>query len=212
MNEEERVEEYILAHSDRESDYLRTLYRSVHVHLLAPRMAVGHVEGRLLKMLTQMIRPKCVLEIGTFSGYAALCIAEGLTDDALLYTYEVDDELEPFTRPVIENSACAHHIKFVIGDALKLVPQTNDMFDLVFLDGDKRQYIDYYEMVLPRVVSGGFIIADNTLWGNQVIVPPKHHDPRVDGITAFNDIVAHDERVEKLMLPLRDGLTLIRKK
>lgn len=212
MTVEERLEEYVLAHSDVESDYLRALYRRVNVRLLAPRMAVGHVEGRLLKMLTQMIRPKNVLEIGTFSGYSALCIAEGLERGALLYTYEIDDELEPFTRPVIEQSGLAERIRFIIGDALKLVPQTDVLFDMVYIDGDKREYPDYYEMALERVPSGGFIIADNTLWGKQVIIPPKRRDARTDGIVAFNDLVAHDVRVEKLLLPLRDGITLIRKK
>lgn len=212
MTVEERLEEYVLAHSDVESDYLRALYRRVNVRLLAPRMAVGHVEGRLLKMLTQMIRPKNVLEIGTFSGYSALCIAEGLESGALLYTYEIDDELEPFTRPVIEQSGLAERIRFIIGDALKLVPQTNMLFDMVYIDGDKREYLDYYEMSLERVPSGGFIIADNTLWGKQVIIPPKRRDARTDGIVAFNDFVAQDARVEKLLLPLRDGITLIRKK
>lgn len=212
MTVEERVEEYVLAHSDAESDYLRALYRCVNVRLLAGRMAVGHVEGRLLKMLTQMMRPKNVLEIGTFSGYSALCIAEGLESGALLYTYEIDDELEPFTRPVIEQSGLAERIRFIIGDALKLVPQTDVLFDMVYIDGDKREYPDYYEMALERVPSGGFIIADNTLWGKQVVFPPKRHDARTDGIVAFNDLVAHDVRVEKLLLPLRDGITLIRKK
>lgn len=207
------IDEYILQHIDEEGDYLKALYRDTHVKLLYPRMASGHLQGRLLKMLVRMIRPQQVLEIGTYSGYSALCIAEGLPEGGMLHTFEINDEQEDFTRPWLENSAYADKIKFYIGDALELVPTLNVTFDLAFIDGDKRKYIDYYEMVLARLSAGGYIIADNTLWDGHVLEEhPRNTDLQTIRIKAFNDLVAQDARVEKVILPLRDGLTIIRKK
>ena len=206
------IDEYILQHIDPEGDYLNALYRDTHLRLLYPRMASGHLQGRMLKMFVQMIRPQQVLEIGTYSGYSALCMAEGLPENATLHTIEINDEQEDFTRPWLENSPYADKIKFYIGDAMKLIPQLNQQFDLVFMDADKRKYIDYYELVLPLLNKGGYIIADNTLWDGHVLEEPHHTDMQTIGIKAFNDLVAKDERVEKVILPLRDGLTIIRKK
>ncbi|MGN1256159.1 MAG: O-methyltransferase [Bacteroidaceae bacterium] len=205
------IDEYILEHIDTEGPYLRALYRDTHLKLLYPRMASGHLQGRLLKMLVQMIRPRQVLEIGTYSGYSALCMAEGLTEGATIHTFEINDEQEEFTRPWLEQSPWADKIKFYIGDALQLVPQLGLTFDLAFMDGDKRNYVAYYEMILPRLHPGGYLLADNTLWDGHV-VEEQTHDAQTMGIKAFNDLVAADERVEKVILPLRDGLTLIRKK
>lgn len=205
------IDDYILSHIDEESPYLKALYRATHLHLLYPRMASGHLQGRLLKMLVQMIRPRQVLEIGTYSGYSALCIAEALADDALLHTFEINDEQEEFTRPWLEGSPYADRIRFYIGDALELVPQLNLTFDLAFIDGDKRRYADYYRMVLPRLTAGGYLLADNTLWDGHV-VEESAHDAQTEGIRHFNDLVAADPHVEKVILPLRDGLTLIHKK
>ena len=206
------IDEYILQHIDAEGDYLNALYRDTHLRLLYPRMASGHLQGRMLKMFVQMIRPQQVLEIGTYSGYSALCLAEGLPDGATLHTIEINDEQEDFTRPWLENSPYADKIKFYIGDAMKLIPQLNQQFDLVFMDADKRKYIDYYELVLPLLNQGGYIIADNTLWDGHVLEEPHHTDMQTIGIKKFNDLIARDERVEKVILPLRDGLTIIRKK
>lgn len=205
------LDEYILSHIDEEGEYLHALYRHTHLELLYPRMASGHLQGRILKMLTHMIKPKNVLEIGTYSGYSALCMAEGLPDDGHLYTIEINDEQEEFTRPWLENSAYAEKIDLLIGDALKLVPTLGVTFDMAFIDADKRHYLDYYELVLDHLNPNGYILADNTLWDGHVVEEVKEHDLQTQGIMQFNDFVAADKRVEKVILPLRDGLTIIRK-
>lgn len=211
------IDEYIEQHIDEEGEYLHCLYRATHTKLLYGRMASGHVQGRLLKMLVRMIRPKNVLEIGTFSGYSALCMAEGLEEGAMLHTIEIFDELEDFTRPWLENSPWADKIRFHIGDALKVVPELGIKFDMMFIDGNKRIYPQYYEMAMNYLNDGGYIIADNTLWDGHVITfdndgeSVNHKDEQIVGVMEFNDIVAHDKRVEKVILPIRDGLTIIRK-
>lgn len=207
------IDEYILAHIDPESDYLNALYRDTHLRLLYPRMASGHLQGRLLKMLVQMIRPRRIIEIGTYSGYSALCMAEGLPEGGILHTVEINDEQEDFTRPWLEGSPWADKIRFHIGDALDLVPRLGLTFDLAFIDADKRKYTDYYEMLLPLLSPGGYILADNTLWDGHVLEEHPHaSDLQTIRIKEFNDRVAADPRVEKVILPLRDGLTMIRKK
>ena len=206
------LENYVLAHSDPEGDYLYRLWRATNIHLLHGRMASGHLQGRLLKMLVRMIRPKNILEVGTFSGYSAICLAEGLERGGMVYTYEINDELEDFTRPWIEGSPVADRIRFIIGDALTEAPKLGVEFDMAFIDGDKRTYIDTYEMAINLLRPGGFILADNTLWDGHVLEKPRPSDRQTAGIEAFNDYVAADSRVEKVILPLRDGLTLIRKK
>ena len=174
-------------------------------------MASGHLQGRLLKMLVRMIRPKNILEVGTFSGYSAICMAEGLEEGGMVYTYEINDEQEDFTRPWIENSPVADKIRFIIGDAIKEAPKLGIEFDMAFIDGDKRTYIESYEMALSVLRPGGFILADNTLWDGHVLEVPKSSDRQTAGIENFNDFVMNDSRVEKVLLPLRDGLMLIRK-
>lgn len=210
MNTE--LERYLLAHIDAEGDYLYRLYRATNIHTVHGRMASGHLQGRLLKMLVEMIRPKNVLEVGTFSGYSAICMAEGLDEDGRLYTFEINDEMEDFTRPWIENSPVASKIHFIIGDANVEAPKLNVVFDMAFIDGDKRTYIETYETVLKLLRPGGFILADNTLWDGHVIDPHYQHDAQTQGIVHFNDFIAQDARVEKVILPIRDGLTIIRKK
>lgn len=206
------LDAYILQHIDPESDYLRALYRDTHLKLLYPRMASGHLQGRMLKMFVRMIRPCQVLEIGTYSGYSALCMAEGLPEGAMLHTFEINDEQEDFTRPWLEGSPYADKIRFYIGDALELVPQLGLTFDLVFMDADKRKYLEYYEMALSCLSDGGYIIADNTLWDGHVLEEHPHNsDLQTIRIKEFNDFVARDPRVEKVILPLRDGLTIMRK-
>ena len=207
----EELEDYILQHIDEEPDYLYRLWRSTNVHLLHGRMASGHLQGRLLKMLVQTIHPKNILEVGTFSGYSAISMAEGLDDDGCIYTFEINDEQEDFTRPWIEGSPVADKIKFIIGDAITKAPRLGITFDMAFIDGDKRTYRECYEMVLSILRPGGFILADNTLWDEHVIDPAYARDQQTQGIVTFNDYVKNDKRVEKVILPLRDGLTLIRK-
>ncbi|MDR0745255.1 MAG: O-methyltransferase [Mediterranea sp.] len=206
------IDEYILQHIDPESDYLKALHRDTYVKLLRPRMVSGHLQGRLLKMFVEMIRPKQVLEIGTYSGYSALCLAEGLKEGGMLHTFEINDEQEDFTRPWLERSAYADKIKFYIGDALEIAPQLGLTFDLVFVDGDKRKYIEYYDMALEHLSPEGYIIVDNTLWNGHVLQESHTTDGQTCGIKAFNNYVAQDDRTEKVILPLRDGLTIIKKK
>ena len=170
------------------------------------------MQGRLLKMLVEMIRPQRVLEIGTFSGYSAISMAEGLPEGGRLYTFEINDEMEDFTRQWIEGSSVADKIEFIIGDALTEAPKLGIVFDMAFIDGDKRTYSDCYEMVLRILRPGGFVIADNTLWDGHVVDAAYDHDCQTQGILAFNDYVAQDARTEQVILPLRDGLTIIRKR
>ncbi len=206
------LDDYILRHSEPEPDYLYRLWRATNVHTIHGRMASGHLQGRLLKMLVEMIRPKTILEVGTFSGYSAISMAEGLPDGGRLYTFEINDEMEDFTRPWIEGSAVADKISFIIGDALAEAPRLGIQFDMAFIDGDKRTYRETYEMVMGILKPGGFILADNTLWDGHVVDQAYDHDRQTQGISDFNDYIARDDRVEQVILPLRDGLTLIRKK
>ncbi|MBQ8656720.1 MAG: class I SAM-dependent methyltransferase [Prevotella sp.] len=205
------MDSYILAHIDPEPDYLYRLWRATNIRLLHGRMASGHLQGRLLKMLVQMIRPQRILEVGTFSGYSALCMAEGLEPGGKVYTFEINDELEDFTREWIEGSPVADRIDFRIGDAITEAPQLGLTFDMMFIDGDKRTYVECYEALLPLLRTGGFLLADNTLWDGHVIDPAYDRDHQTQGIRRFNDHVAQDGRVSRVMLPLRDGLTIVRK-
>ena len=206
------VDEYILSHIEPEPEYLYRLWRATNIYMLHGRMASGHLQGRLLKMLVQMIKPKNILEVGTFSGYSALCMAEGLEEGGKVYTFEINDEQEDFTRPWIEQSPVADKIAFIIGDAISEAPKLGVTFDMAFVDGDKRTYVETYEMVLKLLRPGGFILADNTLWDGHVTDPAYDRDHQTQGIRRFNDHIAQDTRVEQVILPLRDGLTLIRKK
>ncbi len=206
------LDDYILRHIEPEPDYLYKLWRSTNIHMLHGRMASGHLQGRLLKMLVQMIRPRNILEVGTFSGYSALCMAEGLAEGGMVYTFEINDEQEDFTRPWIEHSDYADKIRFIIGDAVTEAPRLGITFDMAFIDGDKRTYKETYEMTLSILRKGGFILADNTLWDGHVVDSQYDRDPQTKGIETFNDYVLHDDRVEQVILPLRDGLTLIRKR
>lgn len=205
------LDDYILSHIDPEGDYLYRLWRATNVHLLHGRMASGHLQGRLLKMIVTMIHPKNILEVGTFSGYSAICMAEGLEEGGRLYTFEINDEMEDFTRTWIEGSSVADKIDFRIGDANVEAPRLGIEFDMAFIDGDKRTYLETYEMVLRILRPGGFILADNILWDGHVLEQAKPADRQTQGIEAFNDYVARDSRVERVILPIRDGLTIIRK-
>lgn len=209
------LDDYILDHISPEHPYLYRLYRATNTQLLRPRMASGHLQGQLLKMLCQMIQPRNVLEIGTFSGYSALSMASGMAEVSKIYTFEINDEQEDFTRPWLENSPWADRIEMIIGDVSELLPSLGiEQFDLVFMDANKRDYCDYYHLVMPYVRPGGWIIADNTLWDGHVIDPDHQHDAQTRGILAFNDLMRQEAEAGKIelnLLPIRDGLTIIRK-
>lgn len=205
------LEKYIIDHIDPEGDYLYRLYRDTNIHLVNGRMASGHLQGRLLKMLVRMVRPKNILEVGTFSGYSAICLAEGLGEGGRVYTFEIDEEQEDFTRRWIGHSTLASKIEFRIGDAIEEAPRLGIDFDLIYIDGDKRRYIETYEMALKLLTPNGFILVDNTLWDGHVADFTYRRDPQTCGIGNFNDYVAADNRVEKVILPLRDGLTILYK-
>ncbi len=209
---EDLLEEYIQAHIDEEGELLHDLYRQTNLKLLNPRMASGHIQGRLLRMLVTMIRPKRVLEIGTFTGYATICMAQGLPEGGMIDTIEVDDELENFIRGWLDRSGLAHRVNLHIGSALDLVPRLGVKYDMVFMDGEKRQYPDYYSMLMEWVRPGGYILADNTLWDGHVVDSAYDRDPQTVAIRRFNDMVHADPRVEVSMIPIRDGITIIRVK
>ena len=208
-----RLDDYILGHIDPEPEHLYRLWRATNIELLHGRMASGHLQGRLLKMLVEMIQPRTIIEVGTFSGYSALCMAEGLThDDGHVYTFEINDEMEDFARRWIDSSPVGERISLIIGDAISELPRLGLTADMAFIDGDKRTYTEVYEVVLSALRPGGFLLADNTLWDGHVVDPAYDHDQQTIGIRRFNDYLVQDTRVEKVILPLRDGLTLIRKK
>ena len=204
-------EEYITAHSDIEPEYLAKLNRATHLRMINPRMLSGHFQGRVLAMFCHMIQPKIVLEIGTFTGYSAISMAEGMPEDGVLHTIDYDDELESFLNDVFAKSDQGHKIKLHIGNALTEIAKMNDIFDLVFIDADKEEYQAYYEAVLPKVRPDGYLLVDNTLWDGKVLKPVDPKDRETIAIMKFNEFIAKDTRIEKVLLPIRDGLTLIRK-
>ena len=210
----DKLDEYILAHSSPEPPHLQRLSRKVNTRLLYSRMCSGHLQGRILKMLTTMINPLNVLELGTYAGYSALCIAEGLLrDDARVTTIEVDDEMEDFIRQALASHPCGQKVNLIIGDALKIIPELADAcWDMVYIDANKRHYTAYFQLLIDKIPSGGYIIADNTLWDGKVADLGPRPDPQTAGILEFNDVVAADPRLETVIVPLRDGLTIIRKK
>jgi len=205
------MEEYILNHLEPEPAYLKVLTRKTYVRLINGRMVSGHLQGRFLKMICRMINPQNILEIGTFTGYSALCLAEGISENAHIDTIEIDDELEDFIRENFKNSPFENKITLHIGDALKIIPNLEKVFDLAFIDGDKRQYREYFECILPKIRKGGFILADNTLWSGKVINPLEHGDAQTRAILDFNDFISNNKSIEQILLPIRDGMTIIRK-
>lgn len=206
------LDSYILNHIEPEDEVLRELDRETHLKVLGARMLSGHLQGQVLIMLSKIIQPKNILEVGTFTGYSAICLAKGLQPNGILTTIEIDDELESFAGKYFEKAGLKEKIRQLIGPALEIIPTLDHTFDLVFLDADKREYVDYYELVLKKMNSGGIIIADNTLWSGKVLEKPAPDDHQTKGIIEFNELIAKDNRVEKVILPLRDGMTVIRKK
>ena len=206
------IEEYILNHSDSEDPVLAELNRETNLKILRPRMLSGHLQGKILEMLSKMIRPEKILELGTYTGYSAICLAKGLQENGKLYTIEINDELEDIITKYIDKANLTEKIKLHFGDARSIIPEINEQFDLVFIDADKREYLEYYNLVFDFVRPGGFILADNVLWSGKVIELEEPDDEYTKGIFDFNKFLKSDDRVEKVILPLRDGLTLIRKK
>jgi caffeoyl-CoA O-methyltransferase len=205
------IEAYILEHIDREDELLYQLSRYTNLKVVHPRMLSGHLQGKILQMLTHMIRPKTVLELGTFTGYSALCLAPGLAEGGIIHTIEANDEIVEVARKFINQSEYANKIQIHLGDARKIIPSFDCTFDLVFVDAEKSEYLDYYHLIFDKVTKDGFIFADNVLWSGKII-DKDENDNFTKGIKDFNDFIMRDNRVEKVILPIRDGLTIIRKK
>ena len=208
------LEKYIHENSSPEDVLLHELDRQTHLQVINPRMISGHIQGKLLELLVKMFRPKSILEIGTFTGYSALCMAAGLDDDGVIDTCEVDDELEPIAQSFFSRSQHGHKIHHHIGSALEIAPKLGKQFDLVFIDGDKREYPAYYNMLMDQglVHSGSILLADNILWYGKVVQPVAHNDLHTQALIEFNRMVVEDDRVESVILPLRDGINIIRVK
>lgn len=208
----EKILEYCENHSNGEPELLKTLNRETRAKVLNPRMLSGHLQGRFLAMISKMIQPERILEIGTFTGYSGLCLCEGLKPQGTLITIDCNDELEDFANGFFNRSAFAGQIRMLTGNALELLPDIMGPFDLVFLDADKSEYCKYYDAVIEKVRTGGVILADNVLWSGHVIENSDRHDPDTTGIREFNEMILRDRRVEVLMLPIRDGITMLMKK
>lgn len=214
-DKEIQLDNYVTSHTSAEPVILKDLVRQTNLRLIHPRMLSGHVQGRMLKMFVHMIKPKRILELGTFTGYSALCLAEGLEENSCIDTIEVDEELQDFLESFFEKSEFKQRINLFVGDSLDIIPKLEYKYDLVFIDANKRNYIDYYNLVFDKVEKGGYIIADNVLWDGHVLknnAQIKHNDFQTRGIKDFNDFVHNDDRVENVLLPVRDGLMIIRKK
>jgi len=206
----EDLQDLLLKFCEPENELLQRIDRETHLKVLMPRMLSGHYQGRVLSMLSKLITPKRILEIGTFTGYATLCLAEGLADDGLLYTLDINEELEDRVRGYFAESPYNSKIKYILGDATRTVNDLDEVFDLVFIDADKKNNGTYYDLIFDRVRPGGLIIVDNVLWSGKVLTNQQDKDTR--NISTFNDKVAADQRTEKLILPVRDGLFIVRKK
>ncbi|MBT3383626.1 MAG: methyltransferase [Prolixibacteraceae bacterium] len=209
---QKEIDKYILNNIESEDEVLKELERETYLKVLHPRMISGHLQGQVLTMFSKMIQPENILEIGTFTGYSAICLAKGLHENGKLITIEIDDELETLAKKYIVKSGLQDKIVQRIGAALEIIPALKESFDLVFIDADKREYVAYYQAVFDKVQNGGYIIADNTLWSGKVLEKPEADDEQTMGILEFNNLIKRDKRVEKVILPLRDGMTIIRKK
>jgi predicted O-methyltransferase YrrM len=208
---ERDLEDYILDHSTPEDPVLQDLYRQTHIRFVNPNMVCGHLQGRFLEMISQMINPENILEIGTFTGYSAICLAKGLKPGGKLITIESNDELAYFSKSYFEKAGVSSNIKQLTGRAQDIVPTLNGIFDLVYIDGDKREYVEYYKLVFEKVKPGGFIIADNVLWGGKAL-DKGSRDPQARGIIDFNEMICKETTIDNIIIPLRDGLMIIRKK
>lgn len=206
-----RIEKYINDHIDEEDPVLAELSRETHLKILRPRMLSGHIQGKFLEMISKMINPENILEIGTYTGYSSICLSKGLKEKGRLHTIEINDELETFIHKYFKKAKVENKITLHIGDAIDIIPTLNKQFDLVFIDGDKTQYIDYYTIVFEKVKKGGFILVDNILWSGKILEKPANNDYQTKALIEFNKYVKNDTRIEKTILPFRDGLILARK-
>ncbi len=212
MDGDKKINKYILNHIDPEDEVLKELDRETNLNILGARMISGHLQGQVLTMLSKMIQPENILEIGTFTGYSAICLAKGLQKNGKLITIEINDELESIATTYFKKAGLTNSIEQRIGEATQIIPKLNRTFDLVFIDADKRDYTTYFNLVFEKVKPGGYIIADNTLWNGKVVETPASDDLQTKEIIAFNTFIKNNNRVEKVILPLRDGMTIIRKK
>ncbi len=202
---------YLIEHIDPEDDVLKELNRETHVKILHPRMLAGHLQGVILKVFSKMIQPRYILEIGTYTGYSAICLAQGLQEKGEVHTIDINDELYEIAQKYFKKAGCLDSIKQYVGDAREVIKGLDYIYDLVYIDGDKKEYTEYYSLVVDKLRQGGMIIADNVLWSGKV-ADQKEHDKETEGVRKFNDLVNNDSRVEKVILPVRDGIMMIRKK
>ena len=206
----QELDNYVCSHTSEEGELLKRINRETHLEVLQPRMLSGHFQGRVLSMFSKMIQPECILEIGTYTGYSALCLAEGLNKNGKLITIDVNEELESRVRNYFQSSDFKEQIDYRIGDAMKIIPELNEQFDIVFIDADKLNYINYYNLVFSKVKIGGYIIADNVLWSGKVVDESKK-DKDTELLREYNSLNHKDERVENVLFPIRDGLMIARK-
>jgi predicted O-methyltransferase YrrM len=209
---DQKLDDYVCAHTENEPEVLNELNRKTHLTVLRSRMLSGHFQGRLLSMLSHMIQPERILEIGTYTGYSAICLAEGLTENGKLTTIDINEELEDIVREFIQKANLDNKIEYIIGDAMQIVPQLDELFDLVFIDADKKNYCNYYHLVFDKVKPGGYILADNVLWSGKVVEDYEALDSETKIIMDYNKMVHEDPRVQEILLPIRDGLMLARKR
>ncbi len=209
---DEKINTYSEQHSSAESEILKSLNRETHANVLMPRMLSGHLQGRMLSMLSSMVQPDCILEIGTYTGYSALCLAEGLKEKGIIHTIDINDELTPMVRKYVALAGLESKFRIHTGNALQIIPTLNGPFDLVFIDADKINYSNYFDLVFDKVRQGGFILADNVLWSGKIIAPTSSMDKDTLALHEFNERITNDFRLEKVMLPVRDGVLVIRKK
>jgi len=207
----ESIENYSEIFSSKESEVLAELNRETHLKIMIPQMLSGHIQGNFLKMISFMLKPKTILEVGTFTGYSAICMTEGLQKDGILHTIDINEELEDICKKYFKKAGFEKKIKYHIGNALEIIPKIKGTFDLVFLDADKINYANYYDLLIDRVNKGGFIIADNVLWSGKVVEPIKPNDKDTKALHAYNKKINDDKRVENYLLPIRDGLMIARK-
>ena len=209
---DQKLDDYVCAHTENETEVLNELNRKTHLTVLRSRMLSGHFQGRLLSMISHMIQPERILEIGTYTGYSAICLAEGLTENGKLTTIDINEELEDIAREFIQKANLESKIEYIIGDAMQIVPQLDEQFDLVFIDADKKNYCNYYHLVFDKVKPGGYILADNVLWSGKVVEDYEALDSETKIIMDYNKMVHEDPRVQEILLPIRDGLMLARKR
>ncbi|WP_338732911.1 O-methyltransferase [Mangrovimonas cancribranchiae] len=207
----EELDDYVVAHSEDEPQLLQELHRETYQKILQPRMLSGHYQGRILSMISKIVNPKTILEIGTYTGYSALCLLEGMQKEGALHTIDINEELVDFQRKYFDKSGRGHQIHQHLGNALNIIPELNNTFDLVFIDADKDNYPNYFNVIVDKLNPGGIILSDNVLWSGKVIQPVKKDDTSTKALLEYNRLLKEDSRIETVLLPIRDGLTISRK-